>query len=160
MYGLPKIHKPLNSEGIPPIRPIVSHSNSLLSYTAHLIDHALQPLAQSYEDFLNNSTQLVTELESITIPDNTLLVTLDVCNLYPSIPPKECLQIIHQEMCSHPDLLIFDPNLITHLLHVNMTNNFFEFSGSIFLQMLWVLHFHQQLPIFSCLSFSNPSFPP
>uniref|UniRef100_A0A1X7U504 Reverse transcriptase domain-containing protein n=1 Tax=Amphimedon queenslandica TaxID=400682 RepID=A0A1X7U504_AMPQE len=94
LYGLPKIHKLLNSECIPPVRPIVSHSSSLLSNTAHLIDHALQPLVQSYEDFLKNSTQLVTEPESITIPDNTLLITLDVCNLYPSIPPKECLEII------------------------------------------------------------------
>ena len=37
-------------------------------------------------------------------------------------------------MFSHSDLLIFDPNLITHLLHTNMTNNFFEFSNSIFQQ--------------------------
>ena len=133
-YGLPKIHKPLEKNGIPPIRPIVSHSNSLLSRTASLIDHSLQPLARSYEDFLNNSTQLIKELDNLTIPTDTLLVTLDVNSLYPSIPQEECITIIHQEMLKNQDLIIFDPNLITKLLHTNMTNNYFDFAETFFLQ--------------------------
>ena len=37
-------------------------------------------------------------------------------------------------MCKNPDLIIFYPNLITHLLHLNMTNNYFQFTEFIFLQ--------------------------
>ena len=36
-YGLPKIHKPPDQKGIPPLRPIVSHSNTLLSNTAQFL---------------------------------------------------------------------------------------------------------------------------
>ena len=133
-YGLPKIHKPLNEQGIPPIRPIISHSNSLLSHTASFIDYVLQPLAQSYDDFLKNSTGLVTELNNSTFPSDIILVTLDVVNLYPSIPQGECINIIHEEMFKFQELILFDPNLITHLLHTNMTNNFFQFAGCTFLQ--------------------------
>ena len=49
-YGIPKIHKRFTT--VLPIRPIISRSNSLLSHTAQLIDHVLQPLSQSYSDDL------------------------------------------------------------------------------------------------------------
>ena len=133
-YGLPKIHKPPNEDGIPPIRPIISHTDSLLSRTARFIDHVLQPLAQSYSDYTKNSTQLISTLENLTIREDITLVTMDVTSLYPSIPQQECLEIIHNEMCKFPDLIIHDPNIITHLLQVNMSSNFFTFADITFLQ--------------------------
>ena len=133
-YGLPKIHKALCENGLPPLRPIVSHLNSLLSASASFIDHSLQPLACAFPDFLQNSTELIRELENLTIPVDAVLITLDVINLFPSIPQKECLDVIHKAMFKHTELIIFDPNLITRLLAVNMSNNFFQFSNAIFLQ--------------------------
>ena len=132
-YGIPKIHKQFKD--IPPIRPIISHSNSLLSHTAQFIDHILQPLAQSYPDYLQNSTALIQALDSVTIPKDAILVTVDVVNLYPSIPQTECLQIVYDEMYKHRDLLIFDPNLIIRLLHININFNYFEFINIIFQQI-------------------------
>ena len=134
-YGLPKVHKPLNQKGIPPLKPIVSHSNSLLSSTARFLDHVLQPLAQSYPDFLSNSTELVNILENITVPEETIVVTLDVISLYPSIPQGEFLDIIPREMFEQQELIIFNPNLVTHLLHTNINNNYFQFAGVTFLQL-------------------------
>ena len=46
-YGLPKIHKQWNERKLPPIRPFVAHTNSLLSGSAKFLDHVLQPLAQT-----------------------------------------------------------------------------------------------------------------
>ena len=134
-YGLPKIHKPLNEEGIPPVRPIISDVNSLLSRTAQFVDHVLQPLAQSYTDYIKNSTQLIQNLENTEIKEEVTLVTMDVVSLYPSIPQQECLGIIHSEMCKLSELIIFDPNLITQLLQVNMNNNFFTFADIPFRQI-------------------------
>ena len=133
-YGLPKVHKPLNNNGIPPIRPIIAHTNSLLSHTAQFINHVLQPLAQQYEDYIKNSTDLIIQLEEFTITEEIVLVTLDVTNLYPSIPQQECINIIHEEMFKHTDLIIFDPNLISHLLQVNINNNYFNFAETTFIQ--------------------------
>ena len=112
----------------------MSHSNSLLSSTAGFLDHVLQPSAQSYPDFLRNSTELVNILENITVPEETILVTLDVISLYPSLPQGECLDIIHREMFEPQELIIFNPNLVTHLLHTNINNNYFQFAGVTFLQ--------------------------
>ena len=103
-YGIPKIHKPLSEKGIPLIRPIISHVNSLLSHTAQFIDHVLQPLAQSYPDYLHNSTSLIQTLEEFKIPSNTTLISMDVVSLYPSIPQTECLNVIYIEMQTHTEL--------------------------------------------------------
>ncbi len=132
-YGIPKLHKEYTR--IPPIRPIISHTDSLLSHTAAFIDHALQPLAQCYPDYLHNTTALIRQLEHLHVPDHAILLSIDVNNLYPSIPQTECLEIIYAEMCSHQDLLIFDPNLIIRLLHVNVNYNYFDFAGLTFHQV-------------------------
>lgn len=142
-YGLPKIHKALCENGLPPLRPIVSHLNSLLSASASFIDHSLQPLACAFPDFLQNSTELIRELENLTIPVDAVLITLDVINLFPSIPQKECLDIIHEAMFKRTELIIFDPNLITRLLAVNMSNNFFQFSNARKKEQLWDQLVHQ-----------------
>ena len=132
-YGLPNIHKLSDTVTTPPLRPIVSHTDSLLSHSAQLIDHLLQPLAKSYQDYLHNSTELINTLSSFHIDEDVILVSMDIISLYPSIP-QECLNIIHKEMKSHQDTLLLDPNLIIQLLAINMHNNYFEFAGIIFKQ--------------------------
>ena len=133
-YGLPKIHKKFTK--LPPMRPIVSQTLSLLKPTAQFIDHVLQPLARSYPDYLHNSTSLVNILQDLQPPDDCILVTIDVSSLYPSIPQSECLNIIYTEMRKHRDLLLTDPNLIIHLLHLNVNYNYFAFAHLIFQQTM------------------------
>ena len=117
------------------MRPIVSQTMSVLTPSAKLIDHVLQPIAQSYPDYLHNSTSLVLMLQDLHVPDDAILVSIDVTSLFPSIPQSECLEIIYQEMFQHRDLLAVDHNLIVRLLHLNMNYNYFEFSNLIFQQI-------------------------
>lgn len=131
-YGLPKIHKQFDK--LPPMRPIVSHSNSILSASASFIDHALQPIARSYHDYLHNSTTLLTTLQDLHVPDDALLVTIDVQSLYPSIPQTECLQIVYNEMHARKHHLLYNPNLIIRLLHTNVNYNYFNFGTLTFQQ--------------------------
>ena len=132
-YGLPKVHKQFDK--IPPLRPVVSHSNSLLSTTAKFLDFILQPIAKSYPDYLNNSTELINILSNLSITTDVVLVTMDIVNLYPSIPQQGCLEVINEELQTHHSLLMFNPNLITNLLSLHMNNNFFEFSNFVFHQI-------------------------
>ena len=81
-YGIPKVHKKFTN--IPPVRPIIAQTTSPLAPSARLIDHVLQPLAQSYSDYLHNSTVLIKTLQDMSIPEEAVLVTIDVTNLYPS----------------------------------------------------------------------------
>ena len=134
-YGLPKIHKqPPPGNNIPPIRPIVSHKDSLLCHSAKFIDHILQPLARSYNDYLHNSTELVHKLSTLYIKEEVVLVSMDIISLFPSIPQSECIKVIHDEMYKHQELIISDPNFITQLLELNMYNNYFTFAKFTFHQ--------------------------
>lgn len=133
MYGLPKIHKKFKK--LPPMRPIVTQSGSPLSPSARFIDHMLQPLAQAYKDYIKNSTELIHLLEDIKVPETSVLVTIDVESLYPSIPQPECLQVIYDEMQKQRHLLILDPNLIIRLLHLCVNYNYFQFANLFFQQI-------------------------
>ena len=106
----------------------------MLAPTAKFIDHVLQPLSQFYQDYLQNSTSLVLLLDNMQIPDEAILVTIDVESLYPSIPQSECINTIYSEMQANRQLMLFDPNLIIQLLHTNITNNFFTFASYVFQQ--------------------------
>ena len=132
-YGLPKIHKDFVS--MPPLRPIIANSNSILTPVAKFLDHVLQPLAQIYSDYLSSSTSLSVLLESVFVPDNAFLVSLDVESLYPSIPQTECLDIVYKEMQNHRYALLLDPNLIIQLLHICVNFNYFEFGSLTFQQI-------------------------
>ncbi len=134
-YGLPKMHKQFLT--FPPMRPIVSHSNSILSASASFIDHTLQPIACSYHDYLHNSTTLLSTLQDLHVPDDALLVTIDVESLYPSIPQTECLHIVYNEMYTRKHHLLCDPNLIIRLLHMytNVNYNYFNFCSLTFQQI-------------------------
>ena len=132
-YGIPKIHKQFTH--LPPVRPIVAQTNSILSLSASFIDHVLQPLARSYPDYIQNSTVLSLQLQDLQVPDDSTLVTVDVTSLYPSIPQTECLDVIYNEMYKHPHLLTFNPNFIISLLHLNMNNNYFTFADFTFQQI-------------------------
>ena len=110
IYGLPKIHKPFTT--LPPIRPIVSQTLSRTTPSARFIDHVLQPLAQSYNDYLHNSRALSLLLQDLHVPDNAILVTIDVVSLYPSIPQTECLDTIYKEMCDTPTYFLSIPTLL------------------------------------------------
>ena len=102
--------------------------------SVRFLDHVLQPLAQSYPDYLHNSTDLSRLLQDLQVPDNAILVTIDVTSLYPSIPQTDCLNKIYTEMCHHPHLMSFDPNFIIRLLHTNINYNYFTFANLTFQQ--------------------------
>ena len=94
------------------------------------------------------------ELEDSVFKQDVILVIMDMISLYPSIPQNECIETVHNEMVTHSELVICNPNLITYLLQLNMTNNF---AGTTFLQRSGTAmeqHSHPLLQTFSC-----PKFP-
>ena len=132
-YGLPKVHKKFDH--LPPIRPIISHCNSMLNPSARLLDHCLQPLAKSYPDYLENSTALSLILQDLHVPKNSFLVSIDVESLYPSIPQSSCLNTIYDQMYKYRHLLLLDPNFLIQLLHKNINYNYFQYGTLTFQQI-------------------------
>ena len=129
LYTLPKIHKPAI-----PHRPIVSFTNS----PAHKVSVFLNKIFQNFLQFkpkftIGNSTMLRKELASVSVPPNSLLVFLNISNLFPSVPPQECLQLIRRILFKSelPDYVtqeLFD------ILNVTIQQNFFVFDDKFYQQ--------------------------
>lgn len=106
-YGLPKVHK--SFAHIPPMRPIISHTNSLLQNPAKFIDHILQPIAQSHPDIIKDLADLIRQLQYLTFPKDIILATIDVESLFPSIPQSEVLDLLYNEPCHDPSCWVSNP---------------------------------------------------
>ena len=101
-YGIPKIHKKYNT--LPPMRPIISQAGSMLTPTARFINHVLQPLAQSYEDYVHNSTSLILRLQDMKILDTASFYRCrKSLPVYSSIRvPQDHIPANARETISHP----------------------------------------------------------
>ncbi|XP_074029443.1 uncharacterized protein [Leptinotarsa decemlineata] len=90
LYSLIKLHK-TNF----PIRPVVS----FVTAPTVKISEILIKLIQTYTNFkpkfsINNSYQLVDNIKDVILPDNSKLISFDVQNLFPSIPPTETIGLV------------------------------------------------------------------
>ncbi|XP_073516867.1 uncharacterized protein [Phyllobates terribilis] len=85
-YILPKVHKDLVC---PPGRPIVSGIGSICEKACIYVDFFLQPLATSLPSYLRDSSHLIQSLNSLSLPDQFLLITVDVESLYSNIAHQD-----------------------------------------------------------------------
>ena len=133
-YTLPKIHKTLDN---PPGRPIISGVSGPTEKLSKLVAHWLQPAVCRLPSYLKDSTHMLQTIAHWNqrygpFPPNTQLVTIDVVNLYNTIPQDEMLDAMNQYLLQTPHT-IEDPRPPTDRVlalaeHV-LTNNVFTFEG-------------------------------
>ena len=98
MYGQPKLHKLVSlpdstiggvvNSKIPDgvkFRPIVNCKRSFNANLALLVHRLIQPLVLEFKYILKNSIQLINQID-FKLNEYQTFYTLDVVNLYPSIP--------------------------------------------------------------------------
>ena len=125
-YLLPKIHTPGN-----PGRPIVSLNGAPTENTSRFVDCFLQPLTtyiRDTTDFLNTLRKLP------ALPPGTLMVTLNISNLYTNIPHEEGIKPC-EEFLNSRELLIPSRADLFHLVRLILTINFFLFNENHYLQV-------------------------
>ena len=85
IYQLSKNHKLF-----PPGRPIISGIGTLSEGLSGYVDSLLNPLLHNIPSYIQDTTHFLRILNSIDyLPDNALLVTMDVTSLYTNIPHDE-----------------------------------------------------------------------
>ena len=79
-----KLHKP--HDHIPPVRPIVSGSGSILENPSKFVDFHLKELANKHKSYIQDTPDFIRHIEDLNnkgkLPENALLVTLDVISLF------------------------------------------------------------------------------
>jgi len=92
--GLIKIHKPEQ-----PIRPIVNWRHAPAYKLARLFKDKIYQLAPLPKTFnLKNTKELIQKLEGTPWAPHYKLASLDIKNLYPSIPTKETKTILESTL--------------------------------------------------------------
>ena len=132
-YMLIKLHKP------PPTpmmgRPIAASIRSLTYNASKLLDKHLQPIMKKFNSYLKNSFDIIEIIEERSFPPDSVILTGDVNNLYPSINIADGLSAVKaalQLFSSYPSSLI---NLILDLLEWVLRNNYISFGDTFWLQI-------------------------
>ncbi len=116
----------------PPRRPIVSGCKSPMDRISGLLDHFLALLVPKLKSYFKDTTDLLNKISELPrLPDNAILVTLDVKSLYSNIKPHKAMQFIQQTLATYRDS--HEIPSTTSLLHLVLTCNNFEFNGRHFL---------------------------
>lgn len=99
---LPKIHKAANNWTVPgkmpPGRPIVSDCNSESKKVGSFIDSYLKPKATRHPSYIKNTYDFVSKIANLVIPDNCLLITLDVESMYTNIDHTKGLMAVSEAL--------------------------------------------------------------
>ncbi|KAJ8051119.1 hypothetical protein HOLleu_04569 [Holothuria leucospilota] len=129
-YLLPKIHK----SGVPG-RPVVSCCGTATEGASELVDHFLKPLLPVIPTYIRDSYDFLDKLCAYgSIGPNTLLVTIDVVALYPSIPHIQGLEALRDFLSEH-GWPVRKVDGICSLAKLVLENNVLELDNKLFRQV-------------------------
>ena len=84
-YTLTKIHKP-NPLG----RPIISGCEGPTERLSSFVDRLLQPIAKTQKSYLKDTTDFINFIERTKVPEQTIIVSMDVTSLYKKLEIALC----------------------------------------------------------------------
>ena len=135
---LPKIHKlevcDASTLDLLKGRPIISAHSCASSYLSIFVDSFLAPFAWSADNVLNDSKQLVRELNSFPATADMKIATADVTSLYPNIPTTWGCRVVKGYLLNH-GVDMPTANLVHAALTLVLTSNVFTFDGIFRIQL-------------------------
>ena len=148
-YLLPKIHK----AGVPG-RPEVSCCGSLTENLSEIVDFLLKPFLSSVTSYLRDTKHFLSKVRQLdNLPQGALLVSLDVVNLYPSIPHEDGLSAL-SAFLEQQGVSESSRSDIVKLAQFVLVNNVFEFDNQIYIQVSGTASGHAwplRMPLYSCI---------
>ncbi|KAJ1186782.1 hypothetical protein NDU88_003563 [Pleurodeles waltl] len=131
IYILPKVHKP---GGFPPGRPIISGIGSPTEHISEYIDSFLQPLVHNLPSYIQDTRDLLCQLEDIEWTEDCMFICLDVSSLYTSIPLEKGLEMLQLTLSSRDATLYEHTQMLLDLTRLVLENNVFLHDGRWFRQ--------------------------
>ena len=136
-YQIFKVHKDHPPNSIPPARPIISGNGSITENLSRFVDFHAKPLVKELPSYIKDTPDFLRKLSLVNsqgkIPDNAMLVSIDVSALYTNIPMDEGIQAMQAALNERQDQTV-PTNFIIELLRMVLKFNFFQFDSDIFLQ--------------------------
>ena len=91
-YLLPKIHKRMYNI---PGRPAISNCGFYTGNISAFLDHQLKPIAMQAKSYIKDTNDILKKLRDLLgLPEESIVCTIDVVGLYPSISNKKGLRFL------------------------------------------------------------------
>ena len=148
-YGLPKDHKPSV-----PLRPVISACGGPTEKTSCLLERILKQLLKFVPTHLWDTKDFLQKLSAHSqqegTPEGSIFFSIDVVNLYGSIPVNEAINAVKTKLGEHEhniDTFGLSKDDISVLLEQSLGDNVFSFNNAYYRQKLG-------------LAMGNPCAPP
>ena len=132
-YGLPKIHKVFKD--FPPLRPIVSGFNSCTMRLSEYLDSFLKFQMRKCKSYIRDTKDFLSKLNDIkSLPNNAILVTMDVASLYTNIDHNEGASACYKMLQKRKNKKI-PSTLLKRLILLVLKSNIFRFNEQLYKQV-------------------------
>ena len=132
-YQLFKVHKPHEPGMAPPERPIISGSGSITENLSLFVDHFIKDISTKHPSYLQDTPDFLRAVEELNklgqIPDNAILVSIDVSGLYTNIPQEEGLDAVREALLERDDTKV-PTEFLVRILELVLKYNIFELNSS------------------------------
>lgn len=129
-HVLPKIHKqPVLGRPIAGAHSWVTTPIAIL--ISHILDKKMKEKIHTFRHILKNSTDLILSLDGTPIPEEALLVTMDIVSLYPNMDQETTIDSL--------DLLDYESRaerlFVKHAVRFILQNSYVEFDNKVYKQI-------------------------
>ena len=130
-YLLPKIHKGrCSAKG----RPDISNYGTMTQHITKVLDYHLTPLVSFTRSYIKDPNHFLARLSEIgSTTQRAFLCTVDVVDLYPSIPYSEGFSAIREALGRRLGPFVATDTLVG-LASLVLNNNYYEFNDRIYRQ--------------------------
>ena len=132
-YGLPKIHKP----GYP-LRIIVSSTGSPLHNLAAFLHDIIHKSIPESVNFVKNSFHLTNKLSSLTIPEESILMSLDVVSLFTNTPVELVIRSLERRWTNIETNTSLSKTEFIKAVNLVLNSTFFTFNNVVYKQTFGV----------------------
>lgn len=129
-YALIKTHKQNM-----PARPIVSNNQAPLYNLSKFLANIMGNIVGHTNYYIKNSFEFKDFIDKVQIPDDYILISLDVTSLYTNIPINLIEQIIDSKWQSIEPFTTLPKDEFQKALKLTLTTNYFQFEGNFFKQL-------------------------
>ncbi len=116
-------------------RPVVSGCGTPTEKLSEFVDHYLQPMMSNIPSYIQDTADFIRRIRGYTGDTrDTILVTIDVVALYPSIPISDGIDVVKRFLDTFPTDCPLDRDTLCNAISLVLENNICKFGNDIFLQ--------------------------
>ena len=118
------------------IRPTVSGCNGPTEKLSNLADYILKKSLTTIPSYTRDTKDFINIIENTTLPQNCILLTIDVSSLYLNIPQEEGIRRTLDHFYTHFPDEDFPRASLQNCLRITLEHNIFTFAGKMYKQIL------------------------